>query len=658
MTDILLEKYRIEERLGGGAFGDVYRVTHLELLVSRALKVLRRDAPGLGSQEFNNIEARFRLEGQLGAMLNTPTPHPNLLQVHNLHAAEDLLVLEMEYAPGGDLSKRIQAAKTSGQPYPVATALQVAVDVANALASLHANDIVHRDLKPANILFDNLGHAKLADFGLAQVPGGPSQRSQLSQPSPHPGTPGYKSPEQENSGSYLTPPSDVYALGVVLFEMLTGRLYTSQRPGTPASKFRGDLPAGLDELLARMLSENPKQRPWDGEEAASLLRNLQAGLLAEEAQRQAAQQAHLAQAESEKQAELARQEAAARAEALAQEQALARQKEEIQAQAEAQARKADEQARLEVARKAQAEVQAREQSRKEEEARKQAEQKKRVEPVPPAAGKGFLARNWGWIALAVLLLGGCYVILPFAIANLAFSAPFAGAAYTRPADGMTMAYVPGATFTMGSADITDAAPHQVTLSAYWIDETDVTNAEYAKCVATGICTEPSNKSSATRSSYYGNSLFDNYPVIYVNWSQAETYCEWAGVKLPTEAQWELAARGTDNRTYPWGAAIDKSYANYNQDVRDTTAVWSYQKGHSPYGADDMAGNVWQWVADWYGAYGYSPTSNPTGPASGNYRVLRGGSWYDGNYDLRSAYRNDNDPSNTFNNIGFRCARSN
>ena len=446
--------------------------------------------------------------------------------------------------------------------------------------------------------------------------------------------------------------------------MLTGENYYVLEPGTRVRSLRPDVPAALDELLAAMLSDLPRERPWNGEKAAGLLKAAQADL-AGAAQRKA--------------------------------------------QAEAKARnameQAQEQARLEAARKAQAEarareqaeVQAREQARQEEEARirRQAEQKKRVEPVPqarpvlPAAGKGFLARYWGWMALAVLLLGGCFVILQLTIPSLSTAAPSRnpvlgiGSTWPRPADGMIMMYVPGTTFTMGSDSAAvdqafaecqknnpnscpkdwftaEEPAHQVTLSAYWIDQSDVTNAEYAKCVAAGGCTEPSYKTSITHLDYYVNSQYANYPVINVNWSQAKSYCEWAGAKLPTEAQWELAARGTDGRTYPWlGNTIDESYANYKGNVGDTTAVCSYPQGNSPYGACDMAGNVWQWVADWYAAYGTSPVSDPGGPAYGNSRVLRGGSWYEINYSgVRSAFRSSPvDPSRTSYKLGFRCARS-
>ncbi len=269
--DIILEKYRIEELIGRGAFAEVYRVTHMELNVPRALKVLHREAPGVGSTEFSDFQGRFQLEAQLGAKLNSPTPHPNLLQVHDFHKDGDQLYLEMEYAPGGSLAERIAKAKHEKIPFPIDEAVRIAIDIAIGLAELHNLDAVHRDLKPTNILFDDKGRAKVADFGLAQVPGGPSMRTRLGSLAPaHPGTPGYMSPEQENTNKYLSSASDIYALGAILFELLTGRIYKNQ-PGTKVSSLRDEVSTCLDDLIARSLTKVPEERPSNGSQLVDLL---------------------------------------------------------------------------------------------------------------------------------------------------------------------------------------------------------------------------------------------------------------------------------------------------------------------------------------------------------------------------------------------------
>jgi formylglycine-generating enzyme required for sulfatase activity len=204
--------------------------------------------------------------------------------------------------------------------------------------------------------------------------------------------------------------------------------------------------------------------------------------------------------------------------------------------------------------------------------------------------------------------------------------------------------------------------HTVTLSAYSIDKYEVTNARYKACVDAGGCTAPGSVNSYTRSAYYGTSTYADYPVMHVTWHQASAFCAWAGKQLPTEAEWEKAARGSnDTRKYPWGdSAPDCTKANYNWCVGDTSRVGSYPSGASPYGVMDMSGNVVEWVNDWYSEsyYSVSPSVNPQGPAASDYRVLRGGAWgLDGNV-VRSASRFFyNYPADWIFINGFRCVRS-
>jgi formylglycine-generating enzyme required for sulfatase activity len=218
-----------------------------------------------------------------------------------------------------------------------------------------------------------------------------------------------------------------------------------------------------------------------------------------------------------------------------------------------------------------------------------------------------------------------------------------------------MALIPAGQFTMGSdnGDKDEKPVHTVYLNDFYIDKYEVTNALYKDCVTAGVCAQPQNVRN------YDNSQYANHPVVYVDWNMAKAYCEWRGAQLPTEAQWEKAARGTDGRTYPWGEGIECNKANYLGCVDDTKTVGSYENGQSPYGLYDMAGNVWEWTADWYSDtyYQSSPAENPPGPDSGQYRVLRGGALNQDAYLLRDSARLGVNPANVFLGFGIRCARN-
>lgn len=252
----------------------------------------------------------------------------------------------------------------------------------------------------------------------------------------------------------------------------------------------------------------------------------------------------------------------------------------------------------------------------------------------------------------VIFLGAIVIVSAFMFFNGKAPALGLGVGSTleRPADGMTMLYVPAGEFEMGSNDGNrDEKPiHTVYLDAYWIDETEVTNAMHHQCAQAGVCDEPNCYD-------YDKSAYLDHPVTCMDWHDAKTYCEWAGGRLPTEAEWEKAARGPDGRIYPWGDTLDRSYANFFGG--DTTAVGSYESGKSFYGAYDMAGNVYEWVDGWYDYYDSSSGSDLAEPITDGFRVLRGGSWSGLVTFIRSTHRYGIDPKSTGGLVGFRCSRT-
>jgi len=220
-----------------------------------------------------------------------------------------------------------------------------------------------------------------------------------------------------------------------------------------------------------------------------------------------------------------------------------------------------------------------------------------------------------------------------------------------------MIEIPAGPFEMGNdAGRDDEAPaHEVDLPAFEIDKFEVTNADFAVFVeAVGYETD-AEKEGLSR--FWRDAAKDKegHPVVYVSWNDAKAYCEWCEKRLPTEAEWEKAARGTDGRLYPWGNEYDASKCNgKDSGIRGTTVVGSYASGTSAYGVEDMAGNVWEWVADWYEAY---PSSSYRSPYYGEqYRVLRGGGWFEMDEFVRATVRNATSATAANDDIGFRCAR--
>jgi len=274
--------------------------------------------------------------------------------------------------------------------------------------------------------------------------------------------------------------------------------------------------------------------------------------------------------------------------------------------------------------------------------------------------------------------------------------PSLGDVRERASDGGRLVYVPEGNFEMGSDyqetayarklcieysgklggaicrsdNFGDESPaHLVTLSSFWIDQTEVTNRQYQKCEQAGACTLPQDTGSHSRSNYYGNPEYANYPVILVTREQAIDYCNWVGSRLPTEAEWEYAARGPESWIFPWGNDFDSTRLNYcdincdagpndpnvDDGYAETAPVGSFPSGASWVGALDMAGNVREWVSDWYGPYTSDSQVNPTGPATGE-SIPHGGSWLDLPNLVRSANRGGNVPGYYRDYYGFRCVQ--
>lgn len=246
--------------------------------------------------------------------------------------------------------------------------------------------------------------------------------------------------------------------------------------------------------------------------------------------------------------------------------------------------------------------------------------------------------------------------------------------------GVTMRLVPSGEFTMGAnADdawakckqlipecarpqfLLEEPAHVVYLDQFYMDKFEVTNAIYRTCVQAGNCQPPTSLSSGIgnqlRANYYNDPIYNDFPVINVTWSMAKTYCEWRGARLPNESEWEKAARGTDGRFLPWGTdVVNRTLSNYGNPGGDTTSVGTYESGQSPYGIYDLAGNVSEWVADWYEAY---PGQNPFASTNFHqkYRVTRGGNWNSNEIGILTIDRGWGDPSQGSIRTGFRCAKS-
>jgi len=632
---VLLDQYRVDAFIASGGMGTVYRVWDIKRNVPLAMKTLHAELT-----DDPHIFKRFEREARALKKL----AHPNIVPFYGLYHSEDFAFLLEKFVDGPSLAGILK--QNRGQPLPFDEAMRYLKALCAALGYAHANGVIHCDVKPGNVMVERSGNIYLTDFGIARHAESTSTTMGAA------GTPSYMAPEQIR-GEAVTPATDIYALGVILFEMLTGQrpfrgaeTGTEQSGQTAAERIRHghlhlsppdprqlnpSISAGVAAVILKCLEKKPEERYATAQEmflAVCAAAGMSDGEIANRAE--AGGGAVVARGSS--------------------------------------------QAKL---------------------------------VVPPESKRGvsqtqkLLLLGFGVFVVLVACLGlwGASKLLLPQVAqpkpdltvvgqvaptvSIAVDTPIpavtempaptatdtplpsaAPAQLVNAKDGAAIILIPSGEFTMGIDQANDpnfwggeGPAHKISLNDFYIYRTEVTNGMYALCAKEKQCPKPSNNTSQTRKSYFGNPQFNDYPVVLVSWVMANAYCKWAGGRLPTEAEWEKAARGTDGRRFPWGNALPKpGLANFSSP--DTVKVGKYPNGASPYGVLDMAGNVLEWVHDIYAPeyYKTSPEENPSGPDTGSKRVIRGGSWHSGFDGLRTVARASLKFDDSNNSVGFRCAQ--
>jgi formylglycine-generating enzyme required for sulfatase activity/serine/threonine protein kinase len=618
--------YRIVKPMAEGGMGVVYLAEHTSIGKKAVVKFILKEL-------LINSEAIGRFVNEAKAL--SRIDHPNIVEVLDAGVLQPdgLPYIIMKHLDGHTLADRIRALKVIPPPL----AIDFAVQVTQALIAAHREGIVHRDLKPGNLFLveDKLRpdheQIKVLDFGIAKFSQGEEQQLVHTRTGMPMGSPPYMSPEQCEGSKSLDHRSDIYSLGVILYEMLCGAppfaaegwgmllsMHMKDPPVPPRQRDPG-ISEKLERIVLRALEKDPAKRYQTAKEFQQAL--LEVSQPRRKSPPSSIEMGHSARVVGW----------ALFVTLLAGLGTLAvstipkcRNRGVSQVNTGHQTRQLvlvhDSGQKVDVGRDA---------------------EKLEIAMPPPAAKK---------LEVEVKPDPGTTVTLsPSAVPTPA------------PKCAANQVAIPGGTFTMGDNHLdSDSRPeHQVTLSPYCIDKTEVTVAAYRKCVDNGKCDKPEKPHPYC---IYDKEGLDKHPMNCVTWFEAKKYCQIIGGRLPTEAEWEFAARGTDGRKYPWGnQAPTSSRLNWSgkEDGWEFTApVGSYPSDKSPFGALDMAGNVWEWTADSFSRYSMENSTNPHRSGSlASLRVNRGGGWSsDDPSRVRAASRGRDDPGFRLDNLGFRCAR--
>ncbi len=627
INTVLDDKYRLEEKIGEGGMGAVYRATHTKMEHTVAVKILH---PDLASDQV--AVERFRREALAAARIH----HPNAVAVTDFGVTKDtgIAYLVMEFLEGTDLKHRIKETNRLGYD----EIYNVLDQTCQAVNAAHTKGIIHRDLKPDNIwIVHREGlkeQVKVLDFGIAKLKES-SDASGLTQKGMIIGTPYYMSPEQCRAEK-LDPRSDVYSLGVIVYEMLTGEVpfdgdtplavvvkHSTEHP-RPLRELRPDISPRIEEVVLRALEKRKENRQ---ESALQLAQEFGAAVYPQETTKEIV--SSRTPAPRRRDSEYTKGQHGAATLAYESEEAgrlVSREEAEPAAATVAvSGRRATTPA---------------------------------IAPVIHGAARETVA-NPAIVASAEYdlppmrrnrrpyILGGVVVVAMLAIAAVLFLRPNRQPA--APGAPTNMKLIKGATFMMG----TNEGPreewkpaHPAVVEDFYIDLYEVTNEEYERFVRQTGHAPPADWKEGQAPKGEGK-----LPVVNVSWRDAKDYCEWARKRLPTEAEWEYAARGTDNRIYPWGNEWQDDLSNSGEDERHKpVAVGSFPRGNSPFGIYDMAGNVSEWVSDDYTPY---PGSKEK-PLPG-YKIYRGGSYGYKKTSLIATARWLEFPDKVSPYIGFRCA---